>query len=142
MDDKSYRRIQNTTFLITMDNFCASALKEKTDSSIRELQEYKTIWNEIVKVVNESADSTNYFASLIFEEYNKDTLIQVIVNKALVEVSIDTYEKIISVMSKSLVSLGFSITYGNNRLKIDWSNPSCASEVIKINSVHNEQQTT
>lgn len=142
MDDKSYRRIQNTTFLITMDNFCASALKEKTDSSIRELQEYKTIWNEIVKVVNESADSTNYSASLIFEEYNKDTIIQVVVNKALVEVSIDTYEKIISVMSKSLVSLGFSITYGNSRLKIDWSNPSCASEVIKINSVHNEQQTT
>lgn len=125
-----------------MNNFCASAIKEKTESSIRDLQEYKTIWNEIVKVVNESADSTNYSASLIFEEYNKGTLIQVIVNKALVEVSIDTYEKIISVMSKSLVSLGFSITYGNSRLKIDWSNPSCASEVIKISSVHNEQQTT
>lgn len=118
-----------------MDNFCASAIKEKTESSIRELQEYKTIWNEIVRVVNESADSTNY-ASLIFEEYNKDTLVQVVVNKALVEVSVDIYEKIIGVMSKSLVSLGFSITYGNNRLKIDWSNPSCASEVIKISSVH------
>lgn len=125
-----------------MDNFCASALKEKTDSSIRKLQEYKTIWNEIVRVVNESADSTNYSASLMFEEYNKDTLIQVVVNKALVEVSTDTYEKIISVMSKSLVSLGFSITYGNNRLKIDWSNPSCASEVIKISSVQTKQQTT
>ena len=130
---------KNTTFLITMDNFCASAIKEKTESSIRDLQEYKTIWNEIVRVVNESADSTNYSASIIFEKYNKDTLIQVIVNRALVEVSTDTYEKIIGVMSKSLVSLGFSITYENRRLKIDWSNPSCASEVIKISSVHNEQ---
>ena len=45
-------------------------------------------------------------------------------------------------MSKSLVNLGFSLTYGNSRLKIDWSNPSCASEVIKISSVHNEQQNT